>query len=336
MTMTELQQLVAGANANLTDKERNCVVGDSAGGAPRFEVYHFALSLCSQKVRTVLAEKQASYVSHDVQILPPSMENYYPGYVKLRAMGGEAMADRMVGAYTGRSSTESEGFDPCVVPTVVDHKAGKVLVDSKAICLYLDKVIEGGSELVPSDIADEVQRQVSIVDRTPHVAVLYGANPDGDVRPDFIQTGMVGIHDFKVTKLRENMKEVGDDEKLIAAYEHKIQKETAAKHFVQAPDDMRAAISEIKQIVGELDRDLKSTSGDWVCGDRYTLADAVWAVSLFRLKWLGMGYIWEAEGAALDRIADYAKRLFDRPSFQQAVIHWPRNPPSKYVEEYYA
>lgn len=336
MTVIELQRLVEGANANLTDKERNCVVGGSGSGAPRFEVYHFAFSLCSEKVRTVLAEKQVSYISHDVQILPPSMENYYPGYVKLRMKGGEVTADRMVGAYTGRSSTESEGFDPCVVPTVVDHKAGKVLVDSKAICMYLDKIINGGSELVPNDIADEVQRQVSIVDRTPHVAVLYGADPDGDVRPDFVQEAMVGIHDFKVMKLRENMKEARDDEKLVAAYEHKIQKETAAKHFVQTPGDMRAAISEIKQIVRELDFDLATSNGDWVCGERYTLADVVWAVSLFRLKWLGMGYLWEAENASLDRIANYAKRLFDRLSFQQAVIHWPRSPPSKYVREYYS
>jgi glutathione S-transferase len=33
------------------------------------ELYHFALSTCSQKVRLVLAEKNLEFVSHEVDLL---------------------------------------------------------------------------------------------------------------------------------------------------------------------------------------------------------------------------------------------------------------------------
>ena len=129
MAEPTLAERVAAANAPLTDPERNRVIGS---GTPRFELYHFALSVCSHKVRTVLAEKAAPYRSHDIMILPPGMENYHPDYVRLRMRG--APGREMVNGYTGRSSTTTEGFDPCVVPTLVDHEAGQVLVDSRVIC----------------------------------------------------------------------------------------------------------------------------------------------------------------------------------------------------------
>ena len=56
MAESTLAERVAAANAPLTDPERNRVIGS---GTPRFELYHFALSVCSHKVRTVLAEKDA-------------------------------------------------------------------------------------------------------------------------------------------------------------------------------------------------------------------------------------------------------------------------------------
>ncbi len=76
--MTEnLDDLVAAANAPLTDPEMNRIVGT---GTPRFELYHFALSLCSQKVRACLAEKNATFVAHDINLQMPLLGNYDPGY----------------------------------------------------------------------------------------------------------------------------------------------------------------------------------------------------------------------------------------------------------------
>ncbi|MYG26997.1 MAG: glutathione S-transferase, partial [Boseongicola sp. SB0677_bin_26] len=80
-----LTDYVRAANSPLTDPERNRQVGS---GSSRFELYHFALSICSHKVRTCLFEKGAAFMSHDIGILPPMLENYHPDYVRLRMQGG--------------------------------------------------------------------------------------------------------------------------------------------------------------------------------------------------------------------------------------------------------
>src|SRR5689334_6557400 len=63
----ELMQMTAAARAAMADSDRITTVGDSA--TPRFELFHAASSLCSQKARTVLHEKQLSYRSNDMLIL---------------------------------------------------------------------------------------------------------------------------------------------------------------------------------------------------------------------------------------------------------------------------
>ena len=336
MNKSETQMLVDAVNARYTDPERNIKINEVPGQKPFLELYHFALSVCSAKVRTVLNEKQATYMSHDINILPPGMQNYFPEYVRLRMSGAKNLLDNMVSGYTGRSATETEGFDPCVVPTLVDHEAGKILINSKQICLHINSVINTGTNLIPEDIADAVMHQVDIVDQTPHPAVLYGANPDGDGRADFVQEGMNGIHDKKISEIRENMAQAGDDPLLISAYEHKILKETAARQHVSSEEKMRASIEEFKKLLSQLEKDLNKTGGEWLLGDRFTLADVFWAVSLFRMQWLGMSYLWEAdEGVILPKVLEYSQRLFKRPSFASGVIHWPGTPPSPHVMEYY-
>ncbi len=63
-----LSELVETANELFTSAYRNKVVNGKAGSKPRFERYHAAPSLCSMQVRTVLAEKQAHYRSHDLNL----------------------------------------------------------------------------------------------------------------------------------------------------------------------------------------------------------------------------------------------------------------------------
>ena len=333
MPEQSLSEYVRAANAPLVDPERNRQVGS---GSSRFELYHFALSICSYKVRTCLFEKGAAFMSHDIRILPPVLENYHPDYVRLRMQGGKGR--EMVDGYTGRSSMNSEGFDPAAVPTLVDHEEGHVHVDSVAICQHVDRTWQGGTELMPASLRREIEREIDIVDGTPHVAILYGAHPDGDYRPEALRTSIAGAHDYKIMKLMEGRSLSVGHPRLIGAYDAKIRKEAAARHYVSTPDMMRAATGEFLKIVADLE-DRLADGRDWVCGDAFTMADVMWATSLWRMKWLGMGFAWEG-GHALndtvhDRVGDYAERLFERPSFQEAVIRWPGNPPSEYVMEHY-
>jgi glutathione S-transferase len=72
------------------------------------ELYHFAFSTCSQKVRLVLAEKELDFASHEVDLIAGGQHD--PEYVKLNPKH--------------------------VVPTLVHD--GRVLVESSLIIKYLD------------------------------------------------------------------------------------------------------------------------------------------------------------------------------------------------------
>src|SRR3546814_5694038 len=93
---------------------------------------------------------------------------------------------------------------------------------------------------------------------------------------------------------------------------------------------MRAAISKAEQLVTELERDLGASTGPWLFGDRFTLADLFWAVSLYRFLWLGYSGFWK-DGAGKPRVEAYSNRLFARPSVKDAIIQWPGHPPGENV-----
>ncbi len=332
---TKFSKLIQQANDDLAAPEQHRIVGAKDGKAPRFEVYHAPFSVCSHKVRSVLTEKRIPFVSHDVRMNlvdhdAPHPDNYKPGYVRMRLHG--APDARMVSDYTGQSSVASEGFDPCVVPTLADHQHEQVVVDSAKICSYLDRETSGAA-LIPDALAEAIAAQIALIDQAPHVAVLYGPRPDGDNRPEMLVNGLTGVHDRKINHLKALIASVADDPNLIAAYEAKIAKETSAKNFVYDHESMIDAHNRMKDHVAALEKQLSTHDGEWAMGDNYTMADIMWTVSLFRLKWLGLGSLWETTDSA-PRVAPYVQRAFARPSFQDAVVNWPRStPPSHHIEE---
>ncbi len=226
-----------------------------------------------------------------------------------------------------------------MVPTLVDLEEEQVYIDSVAICEHIDKARDGRTRLIPSELAEAVGSEIAIVDGTPHVAIFYGAHPDIDFRPERIRDVMVGVHDRKIEKIRKVRSLVDNDTALAASFDAKIRKEQAGRSFVATPDKMRQAVSDTVSIVAALERRLDNDHR-WICGDAFTLADVFWAVSLFRLKWLGMAFCWQGGHPLNDqpqpRVEAYAARLFERPSFQDAVIHWPGVPRTEFVSEYYA
>ncbi|MEL7028529.1 MAG: glutathione S-transferase family protein [Pseudomonadota bacterium] len=239
---------------------------------------------------------------------------------------------RLVSDYSGQSSVASEGFDPCVVPTLADHHRKRVVVDSAKICAYLDRETSG-PQLAPDALTEGIAAQIALVDQAPHVAVLYGPHPDGDDRPGLLAAGLSGVHDRKIRHLEALIASVADEPSLVAAYQAKIAKEASAKNFVYDPQAMVDAHRRMEHHVAALESQLAGHNGEWVIGDDYTMADIMWTVSLFRLKWLGLGGLWEASNGA-PRVADYVQRAFARPSFQDAVINWPRStPPSDHIEK---
>jgi glutathione S-transferase len=335
---TAFDQLVAAAQAELCDPAQNKLMHGSDGERPRFELLHTALSICSQKVRTVLAEKNAAYLSREM--ITPTMagiggnkaiaDNYRPGYVRLRihAAGADRMR-RLNGGHTLRTSARLEGFDPCVVPLLIDHDKRQAIVDSVDICSYIDREIPEFNPLVPDHLADTVMEQVKIVDEIPNPGQLYAFHDD-DPRPEFLKRAMNGIYERKCAMLRQMIDENSNDVELVRAYQAKIDRESGGGK-VQRDQVFLAGIKrEFQEIIENLNTQLASTDGPWVCGEDFTLADAVWGVNLFRMQWLGHGGLW----ADFPRVKEYAYRAYQRPSIWNDTINWPAPvPPSPHTED---
>ncbi len=309
------------ARNELTDPSRSVTIGP---GTPRFELYHFGFSICSQKVRTLLAEKGAAYIAHE---LAPT-ENYRPGYVHLRLHAAGERADRLAEAHTMRTSVATEGFDACVVPTLVDLERRRAVVDSALILEYLEREVPS-PPMIPTALADPVRDEVRINDGIPHPGILYGFHAN-DPRPGFWIDAMDGVYDRKRAVLERLIEENRDDTALVRAYRAKIAKEMAGKAIQKDPASMEGVLDEFRALLANLDSTLDRRDGPWVCGSAFTLADCVWGVTLYRIQWLGHAPLWDPH----PRVRDYAHRLYERPSIRSAVIDWSHAmPPSPHTTE---
>jgi 2,5-dichlorohydroquinone reductive dechlorinase len=288
---------------------------------PAFELFHFGFSICSHKVRAVLAELGLGFGSNQFAG-PTQYENYTPQYVRLRLQSEAARAGRFVSGYTGGSSVESEGFDPLVVPTLVETQTGRVLADSKLIILDLARNYRDAFDLLPADLEGKIIAEIDAVDRTPHVALLYGADPEGDTRPAEIQSRMPGIHQIKFDTIRRYMEETADEPELSAAYKAKLAKEEAAEQFVVDGGVMAEAVTLAESLVADLEEKLAASDGPWLFGDRFTMADLCWGISLIRLDYLGNARFLDGD-TPRPRVKAYFERLADRPSLVTAVLDWP-------------
>ena len=333
MNHAPLMEMAAAARAAILDPSRIALVGAQAN--PRFELFHAASSLCSQKVRTVLAEKRLSYRSDDMLILssmgPEGVipaEHYSPAYVRLRLIAAPESGRAFVSGYSGRTSVETEGFDPCVVPLLVDYQAGRVVADSRQICCYLDAVSRQPIQLLPDDAQarNEVMRQVGIVDRIPNGALLYGFHPDADFRPGALKVSMETVYDFKITALEQLIADNAGEPELVAAYRAKIVKESGGRTLRHDPAFQRAARDGLGGLLKDLERDLAAKSFSCLHGNPFSLADAFWGVNLVRLNYLGLSSMWRG----LPHVQRYFEMLARRPSLckeaiQASVSSMPRS-----------
>jgi len=328
---TDFNNLLAAARNELDDPERNRVLHGEPGIQPRMELFHAGLSMCSNKVRVVLAEKGVRYLSHEMSILAQKgisskeftpAENYRPGYVRLRIHVADAqgLMGNLAQEHTLRTGVESEGFDACVVPILIDNEKGRGIVDSLEIIKYIDKEITGAIKLIPEDpaLAEAVMRQVKIVDNTPHPGVLYAFH-ENDRRPEFLKHAMEDVYDVKVGALNQLIEQNKDDQELVRVYKAKIAKELAGKKIQRDLQVTRNIMSEFAKLVADLDVQLAGPGDEWICGSDFTLADAVWGVSLYRMQWVGVGDLWND----YPRVEEYARRCYKRPSIWNDVINWP-------------
>ncbi len=167
---SDLLDTVTAARATLGDTGRT--LGDAGGGQPRFELFHAASSICSQKARTVLAYHGLPYLSHELNMFVG--QTYLPDYVRLRMRGCEAFGGALVARHSGSTSAAAFGCDGAVVPTLVNWATNEVIVDSRRICLHLDAQIVDRDRLRPAALAAAIDADLEVVDHMPNYQMLMG------------------------------------------------------------------------------------------------------------------------------------------------------------------
>ena len=177
----------------IVEKAKKCIKTREQIGSersPRFLAFTAPSSICSEKVRSTLAIKGIPYIHYSVDLF--SFENYQPAYVQMRALGwtgGDLVGEH---EWTGSTSAAKFGFDPLVVPTLVDMKDKRVVVDSARIVKYIDDALPNPS-LYDDTYGDLIQKHISLVDDTPHAGLLYGGDPDKDFLPPVLKNAIFGL-----------------------------------------------------------------------------------------------------------------------------------------------
>lgn len=284
------------------------------GEDARFELFHAPNSICSQKVRTVLAHHGLPYAGRELDLF--NGDTYRPGYVRLRMLGCRALGGPLADHHGGDTAASVTGCDGVVVPTLVDWDAGEVLVDSKRICLILDALVREDARLRPPALAARVDAELAIVDSLPNYQLLMGRARDG-AAPD--ADAMAAFSRRKVAWCDALLAEHADDPVLVAAYTAKRAKELSAADGLFGSQVMEDAYARAQDAVEDLDAALAASDGPWLFGREPTMADLFWGLELLRMRNIGVARFWDG----LPRVEALLAAAEALPAIRTAVIDWP-------------
>ena len=289
-------------------------IGESEAGAPRFALFHAANSICSQKVRAVLAHHELAYVSHPLNLF--AGQTYLPDYVRLRMIGCERHGGALVAHHNG-STAASDGCDGVVVPTLVDFETGEVIVDSKRICLTLDELAPEARRLRPDALGATIDAELTIVDAMPNYQMLMGRMAASDT------SGLAKQATFserKVAWCDRYLEECAGEAPLFAAYTAKRAKELSAATGLFSEEAMQAATAKVEAALGGLEARLARRSPPFV-SDQPTMADLFWEIELLRIENLGHAAMW-IDGR-LPGVEAYFAAQRALPCIRTAILDWP-------------
>ncbi len=312
-----LDSVVAGARDALGSKGE--LFGSARERTPRYELFHGANSICSQKVRCVLAHHGLPYVSHHVNLFLG--QTYLPGYVRLRMIGCERFGGALVSHHSGSTSASAGGCDGAVVPTLVDWQTNDVVVDSKRICIYLDDQVAEGNKLRPARLAAAIDDELAIVDELPNYQMLMGRTVGGSEGAATKGNTQESFSQRKVAWCDRYLQEHAGDAALVQAYTAKRAKELSAANELFSPEAMQAAYARAEAALQTFERKLERRDGAWLYGEALTMADLFWGIELLRMRNVGVANFWE--GGRLPQVAQFLAATEALPCIRTAILDWP-------------
>ena len=252
-------------------------------------LYSFPASLCSQKVRLALSEKQVPYENQlvDIEI---RLKNFEPWYLRLNPRG--------------------------VVPTLVH--GDRIVTDSAHIIRYVDEAFDGPA-LIPESTyeRESMERWIEEQDRL-RIRELTFSSFRGVIGFALRRVSMP----LRVAKLRR-LRDANPD--LAGLYDAKIADVSQWRASIASRPEIAGIRSDLETVLGRAEKQLAETR--YLAGGTYSLADVAWTSVLARLKMLGLAEsLWGA--GRFPHVAAYYEQLRMRPSFALADI-WEAKPSLK-------
>jgi glutathione S-transferase len=231
------------------------------------ELFHGISSTCSQKVRLCLAEKNVGdWFSRPVDLA--SNEHLQPEFLAINLNG--------------------------VVPALrVD---GEVIVESTAICEYLDEAFAPAGSLSPATVVGRAQMRAWLryIDEVPSMAIRVPTF-QGWILPKYQRMSEAQFDAFKrANPLRRPFLSRIDRQNGFSAEDQEI----AHWQLEQSMQRMAGALA----------------ASPWICGERYGLADICMLPVVVRMIDLGLGRLLEAVPA----VRSWYDRATSRASFASA------------------
>ncbi|XP_059182949.1 ganglioside-induced differentiation-associated protein 1 isoform X2 [Centropristis striata] len=270
----------------------------------KLTLYHWTQSFNSQKVRLAIAEKGLRCEEYDVSL--PLSEHNEPWFMHLNPTGE--------------------------VPVLVHDE--NVICDPTQIMDYLEQRFNDETpKLIPeegSTYYHRVQHYRELLDSLQMDAYTHGCilHPEITVDshiPAYAATCIrtqIGNTQTELKKLAEENPELKD------AY---IAKQRRLKSKLFDHDNMKylkKLLDELEsvmdQVETELQRRVEETpeegSQPWLCGDFFSMADVSLAVTLHRLKFLGLSRRFWGNGNRVN-LETYYERVVERPAFRRVLGH---------------
>ena len=216
------------------------------------ELYHSNGSLCSQKVKLVLAEKNLEWKSHLINLL--TFENLQPKYIKINPKG--------------------------VVPTLIHD--GKVITDSVVIVRHIEEQFPHPRLILTEPrLQEKMNGWIELQNKFPMRELMYGN-----------YRGIEGLLLRRSVEIKERLlpRLMQANPELKEQYCAKLKDVRQWNSTIQNAKEIENINAEIKPMLDLLEEQLSQT--DWLCGATYSLADSVWTAVLSGLNELKFSHLW--------------------------------------------
>nr|XP_015208881.1 PREDICTED: ganglioside-induced differentiation-associated protein 1 isoform X2 [Lepisosteus oculatus] len=271
-------------------------------------LYHWTQSFSSQKVRLAIAEKGLKCKEYDVSL--PLSEHNEPWFMRLNPAGE--------------------------VPVLTHND--NIICDATQIIDYLDQTFkdENTPRLIPEEgtmYFPRVQHYRELLDSLPmdvytHGCILHPEITVDSQIPAYATTrirnvclcpGQIGNTESELKKLAQQHPEL--QEAYLAKQKRlksKLLDHDNIKYLKKLLDELENVLDQVETELQRRNEETPEGKQAWLCGEFFSVADVSLAVTLHRLKFLGLSRRYWGNGNR-QNLETYYERVLQRPTFRRVL-----------------